>query len=74
MRCSPAADDDDAAHECSQRCADDAAHDATSAAARSNDDEWDAVVVGNNIGSTAAILATAGKRVLVCERTTGPAE
>ena len=31
--------------------------------------EWDAVVVGSGIGglSCAAILATAGKRVLVCE-------
>ena len=39
------------------------------AATTSNDDEWDAVVVGSGIGglSCAAILATAGKRVLVCE-------
>ena len=40
---------------------------ATSAAA--TNDEWDAVVVGSGIGglSCAAILANAGKRVLVCE-------
>ena len=40
---------------------------ATSGAATS--DEWDAVVVGSGIGglSCAAILANAGKRVLVCE-------
>ena len=40
---------------------------ATSAGATT--DEWDAVVVGSGIGglSCAAILANAGKRVLVCE-------
>ena len=40
---------------------------AASSAATTN--EWDAVVVGSGIGglSCAAILATAGKRVLVCE-------
>ncbi len=40
---------------------------ATSGAATS--DDWDAIVVGSGIGglSCAAILATAGKRVLVCE-------
>ena len=39
------------------------------AATTADDNDWDAVVVGSGIGglSCAAILATAGKRVLVCE-------
>ena len=42
---------------------------ATSATSAEATDEWDAVVVGSGIGglSCAAILANAGKRVLVCE-------
>ena len=39
------------------------------ASSAATSDDWDAVVVGSGIGglSCAAILATAGKRVLVCE-------
>jgi len=38
-------------------------------AAATSDGEWDAIVIGSGIGglSCAAILANAGKRVLVCE-------
>ena len=42
---------------------------ATSATSSATSDDWDAVVIGSGIGglSCAAILANAGKKVLVCE-------